>query len=255
MARKPGVLQMRNEELGMSNGKKADGGFIYSLMPLDEFKAVMGADDREDKICRFCLVTATLTIEQYCMRRFLRKKHSERIGFYGDELISLSEYPVSKVISAYQIKNEELKMKNEKKEERREKKEERQEGYEQERGNEEKQMKNEGIIDSALYRVIPECGSDLDIPYSIEFFPVIRRLPGLKALKIIYQAGYALENVPADLAVACMELAAWNMNRYRSRRIGMTGNVRGTGRDGEHFELSMPSNVRGLLETYKRKVI
>jgi hypothetical protein len=35
----------------------------------------------------------------------------------------------------------------------------------------------------------------------------------------------------------------------------MTGNVRGSGRDGEHFELSMPENVRFLLEPYKRKVI
>jgi len=54
--------------------------------------------------------------------------------------------------------------------------------------------------------------------------------------------------VPADLAAACMELAAWNMNRYRGRRVGMTGNK-------EQFEMSMPANVRGLLETYRRKVI
>jgi hypothetical protein len=48
---------------------------------------------------------------------------------------------------------------------------------------------------------------------------------------------------------------AWNMSRYRGRRIGMTGNVRGSGKDGEHLETSMPENVRGLLEPYKRRVI
>jgi hypothetical protein len=45
------------------------------------------------------------------------------------------------------------------------------------------------------------------------------------------------------------------MNRYRGRRIGMTGNVRGSGKDGEHFEASMPENVRTLLEPYRRKTI
>ena len=61
--------------------------------------------------------------------------------------------------------------------------------------------------------------------------------------------------VPADLASACLELASWNMNRYRGRRIGMTGNVRGTGKEGEHFEMSMPENVKDLLEPYRRKTI
>jgi dsRNA-specific ribonuclease len=57
---------------------------IYSLIPLEEFKALLGVDDREDKLARFCLTTATYTIEQYCMRRFLRKKYFERIEFFGD---------------------------------------------------------------------------------------------------------------------------------------------------------------------------
>jgi hypothetical protein len=35
----------------------------------------------------------------------------------------------------------------------------------------------------------------------------------------------------------------------------MTGNVRGSGKDGEHLEASMPENVLGLLEPYKRRVI
>jgi hypothetical protein len=35
----------------------------------------------------------------------------------------------------------------------------------------------------------------------------------------------------------------------------MTGNIRGTGKDGEHFEQSIPENVRRLLEPYRRKTI
>ena len=44
---------------------------LYTLISLEDFKAVLGVDDREDKLAKFCLVTSTLTIEQYCKRRFL----------------------------------------------------------------------------------------------------------------------------------------------------------------------------------------
>ena len=56
---------------------------LYTLMPLEDFKAVLGIDDREDKLARFCLVTSTFTIEQYCKRRLLRKKHFEQIEYIG----------------------------------------------------------------------------------------------------------------------------------------------------------------------------
>ena len=191
---------------------------LYSLISLEDFKALMGVDDREDKTARFCLVTSTFSIEQYCKRQFLRKKHFERIEFYGDLFLPLGEYPVSKVLAVYLQGNGE-------------------------------------ILESEFYSVIPDCGTDEDIPFNLSLSPALQRYRGLSALKAVYLAGYASGKVPSDLASACMELAAWNMNRYRGRRIGMTGNIRGSGRDGEHFELSMPENVRSLLEPYKRRVI
>jgi hypothetical protein len=42
---------------------------LHSLIPLADFKAVLGIDDREDAMSRYCLITATYTIEQYCLRR------------------------------------------------------------------------------------------------------------------------------------------------------------------------------------------
>ena len=192
---------------------------MYSLIPLENFKAMLGIDDREDKIASFCLVTATYTIEQYCMRRLLRKKHNERIEYTGDLFFPLREYPV------VSISNEQLAMSNEK------------------------------ISNSLIFRVIPELGADIDIPFSIELSPVVKKIRGLKYIQVEYRAGYAAGKVPPDLASACLELAAWNMGRYRGRRIGMTGNVQGSGRDGEHFEQSMPKQVRQLLEPYKRKTI
>jgi hypothetical protein len=204
----------------MSNEKP-----LYTLMPLEDFKAVLGIDDREDKLARFCLVTATFTIEQYCKRRFLRKKHFEQIEYIGDLLLPLREYPV------ISMRNEQLEMSNGEK------------------------------IDPKSYRVIPDCGTNMEFPYSIELSPALQKYldfhkrQRLFAIKVVYWAGYPSNKVPADLASACLELAAWNMNRYRGRRVGMTGNIRGAGKEGEHFEMSMPENVKQVLEPYKRKTI
>jgi hypothetical protein len=94
-----------------------------------------------------------------------------------------------------------------------------------------------------------------DIPFSFVLRPPIRLSKEEMGIKVRYVAGYVPGKAPADLASACLELAAWNMGRYRGRRIGMTGNVRGSGKEGEHLEASMPENVRLLLEPYKRRMI
>jgi hypothetical protein len=198
---------------------------LYTLIPLEDFKSILSMDDRDDKIARFCLVTSTLTIEQHCKRRFLRKKHFEQVEFTGDLLLPLREYPISKVLAVYAIRHRDW-------------------------GSE-----NGVILEPDYYSVIPDCGTDEDISFCLSLSPAMKRYRGLTAVKAVYWAGYVTNKVPADLASACLELAAWNMNRYRGRRIGMTGNVRGTGRDGEHFEMSLPENVRLLLEPYRRKVI
>ena len=195
---------------------------LYTLMPLDVFKALAGIDDREDKLARFCLVTSTLSIERYCKRRLLRKKYFETAEFCGDLILFLKEYPVRKILAAFSMNN--------------------------------LSMSNGEILEPDFYRVVPDCGSSVDVPSAIEFSPAVKRLR-CNAVKVIYIAGYSADRIPADLAAACFELASWNFNRYRGRRIGLTGNIKGSGKEGEHFEMSMPENVRGLLEAYRRKVI
>jgi hypothetical protein len=193
-------------------------GTLYTLIPLDEFKALIGIDDREDKISRFCLVTSTLTIEQYCKRKLLRKKQFEFLEYIGDLRLPLREYPVTEILAVYV-------------------------------------MGNKGVLEPELYNVIPNYGLDLDIPFELSLSPALNRFTPFSAIKAVYWAGYPDGKVPADLAAACMELASWNLNRYRGKHIGMTGNVRGSGKEEEHFEMSMPENVRALLEPYRRKVI
>jgi hypothetical protein len=197
---------------------------LYSLIPLEEFKAVLGIDDRDDKLVIFCLKSATKTIEQYCQRHFLRKQYFEWISLTSDLLLPLNEYPVSKVLAVFV------------------------------EGNREWGIGSGEILEPEFYRILPDCGTDIDIPYLIKFSPAVMKLR-CNAIKITYQAGYSVGNVPADLSAACLELASWNMNRYKGRRVGMTGNVRGGGKDGEHFELAMPLNVKQLLEPHRRKTI
>ena len=111
------------------------------------------------------------------------------------------------------------------------------------------------IVEPDFYHTIPECGELEDIPFCLSVSPALRLVRDLSGIKVHYRAGYVPGKAPADLASACLELAAWNMSRYRGRRIGMTGTVRGSGKDGEHLETSIPENVRLLLEPYKRRII
>src|SRR5215469_15387736 len=145
---------------------------LYTLMPLDEFKALMGVDDRDDKIARFCLVTSTLTIEQYCKRRFLRKKYFENIVYYGDLLLPFKEFPVSKVLAVFF---------------------------------------NGEILEPEFFDTVPVCGTDEDIPFYLSLSPALKMYRNLGVIKVIYWGGYPAGKVPADLSAACLELAAWNM--------------------------------------------
>ena len=224
----------------MINEKK---NILYSLISLDDFKCLLGIDDRDDKIARFCLVTSTLTIEQYCKRKFLKKKHTDYFTYSRENFFILREYPIS-------INSEKL------------------------------IFNNEMILDKKYYSVIPDCGSGEDIPCSIEFSDEITRLYRFKYFKVVYTAGYvvnpypcgfttwsfcetktpakakktaaSMPQIPADLAAACFELAAWNFARYKGKRVGMEGNIR---KDGDRLEMAMPNNVKSLLEPYRRKTI
>ncbi|GHV95207.1 hypothetical protein AGMMS50293_15270 [Spirochaetia bacterium] len=52
----------------MENGNGGQTQSLHSLIPLEDFKALLGIDDREDKTVTFCLITATYSIEEYCGR-------------------------------------------------------------------------------------------------------------------------------------------------------------------------------------------
>ncbi|MDR2433604.1 MAG: phage head-tail connector protein [Treponema sp.] len=236
---------------------------LYSLIPLDDFKAVLGIDDREDALSRYYLITATYTIEQYCKRRLLRKKQTDYLTFMGEYVFSLREYPVRRILSVHAATAGSV-----------------------QRG--EALSCPENLVDPKHYYCLPDEGIREDIPFSLVLrppFQLVREEMGIKVrylagpensfesedffrphavphypqtrsmFRVQYWAGYTPGKAPADLASACLELAAWSMTRYKGRRIGLTGAVRGNGKDGEHLETSMPENVQILMEPYKRRVI
>jgi hypothetical protein len=67
----------------MEHGNGAPDSPLHTLIPLADFKAILGIDDRENALSRYCLITATFTIEQYCKRRLLRRKNTDYLTFYG----------------------------------------------------------------------------------------------------------------------------------------------------------------------------
>jgi uncharacterized phiE125 gp8 family phage protein len=193
---------------------ESSGCAFHALISLDEFKALLSVDDREDVLSRYCLITATYTIEQYCHRRLLLKSMTEYLDYTGDGFLLLGEYPVRELESVYY--------------------------------NRERHFYPENLLPPERYGLMPEGEGLKDIPYYLDLKGGSRFLAGEGCVKVKYRGGYGLGEVPPDLACACLELAAWNMSRYRGRRIGMTG---------ECLETVMPENVRGLLEPYRRRMI
>jgi hypothetical protein len=153
------------------------------------------------------------------MRRLLKRERRESFVFTGDYGFTLREYPVRQIDSI----------------------------------TETSPLTAHRLNDPECYDGTPV--EMEDVPYTVIIHPPQRWAVGKTEVRVDYTAGYEAGEVPPDLGSACLELAAWNMNRYRGRRIGMTGAVRGSGKDGEHFEVNMPENVRGLLEAYRRRVI
>jgi hypothetical protein len=216
----------------LSYGEKVMGNetVLHTLVPLSDFKAILSIDDREDALSRYCLITAAYSIEQHCKRRLLQRKNTDYLTFTGEPVFTLRDYPVCKVLTLHAATAGSV-----------------QQG--------EPPFGPGNLVDPQYYYCLPDEGIHEDIPFSLVLRPPYRLAREEMGIRVRYLAGYAPGKAPPDLASACLELAAWNMSRYRGRRIGMTGNVRGSGKDGEHLEASMPENVQRLLEPYKRRVI
>jgi hypothetical protein len=113
--------------------------YFFSFIPLTDFKALLGIDDREDDLARYCLIIASYTIEEYCRRRLLFRKQTEYLPFTGDPVLPLGEYPVRKILTVQTVSRT-----------------------------------GEQLIPPHLYQTNPECGPERDVP----FYLSLDRTPG-----------------------------------------------------------------------------
>jgi hypothetical protein len=235
----------------MSDENLGWGAALHALIPLADFKALLGLDDREDclnfasvqnsailfqppsrgepsplcvsveyTLAAFCLITATYTIEKYCKRRLLRKKQTDYLTFTGEHIFTLREYPVRKVLTVYAATTGTV-----------------------QRG--EPLFIPENIVDPKHYYCLPDEGTGEDLPFLLVLRPPrgldnlfvnekltephavlnhsqthsMSRVPSWACLareemgiQVRYLAGYATGRAPADLASACLELAAGPKN-------------------------------------------
>jgi hypothetical protein len=161
---------------------------LHTLIPLADFKAVLGTDDREDALSRYCLISAAYSIEQYCKRWLIRKKHTDYLTFNEEHIFTLREYPVRKVLAVWAAKAGTVQWG-------------------------EPRFGPENLVDPKYYYCVHDEGIREDIPFSLVLRPPIRLSREEMGIRVRYLAGYSVGKAPADLASAdlasaCLELAA-----------------------------------------------
>jgi hypothetical protein len=169
---------------------------LHTLIPLEDFKAILGIDDRENTLSRFCLITATYTIEQYCKRRLLRRKNTDYLTFTGEYIFNLREYPVWKVLTVYAATAGTV-----------------QQG--------EPLFSPANLVDPRHYYCLPDESIREDLPFSLVLRPPFRLAREEMGIQVWYLAGYVQGKAPADLASACLELEAYVAGRVSDLSNGL----------------------------------
>lgn len=196
---------------------------VHSLVTLSECKSTLNLDDRDDSFTLFLSITASYSAENHCLRRILRKRHTEYFDSVGDNAFFLREYPIREIVSVHEDRHH--------------------------------RFPETSRINPEHYYCTPDILDAEDFVSTLTLTPPYTLPRGRKSLRVVYTAGYSVGEVPLDLKQAVIEIVAWNQTRYRSRRIGATGTIRGSGREAEGLELTIPENARLLLEPYQRRTI
>ena len=73
---------------------------------------------------------------------------------------------------------------------------------------------------------------------------------GAKVIKVIYNGGYS--TIPFDLKMACIELAVYLYEKYKSHRVGLKSVSNDAGSDT--YAEDMPGAVKAVIKQYSEKV-
>jgi hypothetical protein len=191
---------------------------IHSLVSLISFKTLYGIDDREDDLACFLLEAATSQIERYCMRRLVFKRITQGFELAAGNCFQLLDYPVRTITKV------ELREKKEKSE------------YFCLGASD---LGDGCVVSPDEYHLSPMFSDLENYPCFLHLHSSCRQYRDMKIVKVVYFAGYRMNEVPPDLKKACLELAAWSYKRLKE-------NVLGEG---------MPQGVCELLMSWKRGTI
>jgi uncharacterized phiE125 gp8 family phage protein len=156
---------------------------VHSLVSVREFKRLSGVDDREDSLLEFLLVSSTYSIEEYCMRRLLRKRIKESFINTAETVFILREYPAAYVSAVERVN-----------------------AY--------------GLPEPVMYDLSPDDGGLSNVPHTLRIYPAHQAWKP-KTVSVKYIAGWRVSEVPPDLKEACFELAAWKYQRHNMRLSGI----------------------------------
>ena len=164
---------------------------FHSLARLEDFKDFFGADDRDDDFIRHLLVSATNSIEGYCMRRLYARRIVEGFALSAANIYPLFDYPVRSVICIAASRN--------------------------------LPFDDDAIIAPENYYVSPDAGTLQNTTHYLNIIKDSEHYNREKILKAAYYAGYLRSDVPADLKHATLELAAHYWQRIREQRKDEAG--------------------------------
>ena len=149
---------------------------IHSLVLLSECKAALNLDDRDDSFTMFLLITTSYTAENYCLRRILRKRHTEYFDSIGDNAFFLGEYPVREILSVHEDTAH--------------------------------RFPDTSLIDPEHYYSTPDLQTTEDFISNLTLTTPYRLKRGRKSIRVVYTAGYETAEVPPDLKAATIELVS-----------------------------------------------
>jgi hypothetical protein len=189
-------------------------------------KELLSLDDRDETILQHHIRSCSLAVERYLLRKIRERTITEYADLHaGQRETFLSEYPVRSVNRVA--------------------------------CDETRQFPDTSTVPPEAYAcaTVPY-ESDEDLPSSILFDGFYRLAQGRGVMQTTYMAGYPIAQIPADIAMATVEIIGWNVKRFRSGQIGVSSFYNQNGRlDRNALERSMSDEVRIMLSFYARKTL
>lgn len=190
-----------------------------TLLPVPKIMTYLNLDDSDKLMVTLLASTVTKEIENYTNRKLYQRDICQYMnGCFRNNLL-LKDYPVNSFYGIQTFNLCEIDFR---------------------------------IIKSSFYTLNPKPGTtDLPVRLKLRGNNIFRR--SKRDIRLLYNAGYAQDKVPADLKTAYCEIIFWMLERLNSRKISSEV----LSRNINHVHILMysqkiPENIRKILNLYGR---